>query len=115
MAVFRYRLIADLANQPPGAAGIGKQLRAKAAQTDRLGGFDALLPKPRGDRGRPRRLPPQAAELLIALKTEHRPGRCGRSSRRPTAAANSPTACAWRAPPCTPAAARRQADEQAGS
>ncbi len=93
VALFRYRLIADLAHQPPGAAGIGEQLRAKAAQTYdipgtlrtsvaaemlrdwlhayRLGGFDALYPKPRADRGRPRRLPPQAAELLIALKTEH--------------------------------------------
>lgn len=86
-------LIADLAHLPPGAAGIGEQLRARAAQTYaipgtlrtrvaaetlrdwlhdyRLGGFDALYPKPRADRGQPRRLPPQAAELLIALKTEH--------------------------------------------
>ncbi len=93
VALFRYRLIADLAHQPPGAAGIGEQLRAKAAQTYdipgtlrtsvaaetlrdwlhayRCGGFDALYPKPRADRGQPRRLPPQAAELLIALKTEH--------------------------------------------
>ena len=93
VALLRHRLIADLAHLPPGAAGIGEQLRARAAQTYaipgtlctrvaaetlrdwlhdyRLGGFDALYPKPRADRGQPRRLPPQAAELLIALKTEH--------------------------------------------
>ncbi len=76
VALFRYRLIADLAHQPPGAAGIGEQLRAKAAQTYdipgtlrtsvaaetlrdwlhayRLGGFDAL----QAGRCRRRRRPP---------------------------------------------------------
>ncbi len=71
VALFRYRLIADLAHQPPGAAGIGEQLRAKAAQTYdipgtprtsvaaetlrdwlhayRLGGFDALYSSLRRD------------------------------------------------------------------
>ena len=37
----------------------------------RRGGFDALYPKRRADLGRPRRLAPEVAELLIALKTEH--------------------------------------------
>ena len=37
----------------------------------RRGGFDALYPKPRADRGQPRRLPAEVAELLISMKTEH--------------------------------------------
>ena len=36
----------------------------------RGGGFEALYPKARVDRGRPRRLPPDIAELLVGLKTE---------------------------------------------
>ena len=36
----------------------------------RSGGFEALYPKARVDRGRPRRLPPDIAELLVGLKTE---------------------------------------------
>ncbi len=93
IALFRYGLIVDLAQLPPGAPGIGEQVRAKAAQHHtipgthrtrvaagtirdwlhryRLGGFDALYPKPRSDCGQPRRLPPEAAELLLAIKTEH--------------------------------------------
>ena len=34
----------------------------------RRGGFDALYPKPRADRGQPRRLPAEVAELLISIK-----------------------------------------------
>ena len=93
IALFRYGLIAALAHLPPGTPGIGAQLRAKAEQHYtipgtlrtrvaaetlrdwlhhyRAGGFDALYPKPRADRGQPRRLPPEAAELLLAIKTEH--------------------------------------------
>jgi transposase InsO family protein len=37
----------------------------------RRGGFDALLPKPRTDRGQPRRLPDTVAEVLIAVKERH--------------------------------------------
>ena len=37
----------------------------------RRGGFEALYPKPRTDRGKPRRLPAEIAERLIALKTEN--------------------------------------------
>ena len=40
-------------------------------QLYRRGGFDALYPKRRVDLGRPRRLAPEVAELLIALKTTH--------------------------------------------
>ena len=89
----RYGLIADLVHLPPGTAGIGDKLRAKAehqytipgtlrtrvaAETlrdwllhYRRGGFDALYPRSRANRGRPRRLPPEVAELLISIKTEH--------------------------------------------
>ena len=93
VALFRHSLIADLALLPSGTPGIGEQLRAKAerrytipgtlrtrvaAETlrdwlhhYRNGGFEALYPKTRADRGRPRRLPPDAAELVLAIKTEH--------------------------------------------
>ena len=92
VALFRYGVIADVAHLPPGSPGIGETLRAKAEQIYvipgsrrtrvavatmrdwlklyRKGGFDALHPKPRADLGQPRRLPTQAAELLIAIKTE---------------------------------------------
>ena len=93
IAFFRYGLIADLVHLPVGAPGTGAIMRAKAEQiytipgttrtrvaaetmrhwiTDyRRGGFEALYPKPRTDRGKPRRLPPEVAERLIALKTEN--------------------------------------------
>ena len=93
VALFRYGLIADLVHLPPGTPGIGDKLRAKAEQQYtipgtlrtrvaaetlrdwllhyRRGGFDALYPKPRADRGQLRRLPAEVAELLISIKTEH--------------------------------------------
>ena len=37
----------------------------------RRGGFDALYPRTRADRGRPRRLSPEVAELLISIKAAH--------------------------------------------
>ena len=92
VGLFRYGLIVDLAHLPPGTPGIGERLREKAnhayaipgtrrtrvaAETIRdwlalyrSGGFEALYPKARVDRGRPRRLPPDIAELLVGLKTE---------------------------------------------
>ena len=36
----------------------------------RNGGFEALYPKTRADRGQPRRLPPEVAEVLVSLKSE---------------------------------------------
>ena len=91
VALFRYGLVADLVNLPPGTPGIGARLRAKAERgydipgTDRTrvaaetirdwvrlyrrGGFDALHPRPRTDRGRTRRLSAEVAELLISIKT----------------------------------------------
>ena len=93
IALFRFRIIADLVQLPPGSPGIGAKLHAKAEedyaipgthrtrvasetmrdwlQLYRRGGFDALYPKPRADRGQPRRLPPEVAELLVAIKSEH--------------------------------------------
>ena len=93
VALFRYGLIAELVNLPRGTPGIGAKLRAKANKSYvipgtrrtrvavetlrdwlslyRQGGFEALAPKPRGDRGRARRLPPDIAEQLVAIKTEH--------------------------------------------
>ena len=93
VALFRYGLIAELVNLPRGKPGMGAKLRAKAAKTYvipgtrrtrvaaetlrdwvylyREGGFEALIPKPRHDRGRVRRLPPDIAEWLVRIKTEH--------------------------------------------
>ena len=90
IALFRYGLIADLVHLPPGTKGLYQQLEAKAAKdytipgtsrtrvaTETLrdwlrlyrqGGFDALLPKPRADRGEPRRLPPAVVERLLTIK-----------------------------------------------
>ena len=93
VALFRYGLIADLVNLPPGMPGTGARLRAKARQDYvipgttrtriaaetmrhwlydyRKGGFDALYPKNRGDRGRVRRMPPDIAEMLISIKEDN--------------------------------------------
>ena len=93
IALFRYTVIADLVHLPVGAQGIGDKLRDKASQSYtipgsdrthvaantirgwikryRYGGFDALYPKPRTDRGQPRRLPPEVAAQLIELKTSN--------------------------------------------
>lgn len=93
VALFRYGLIADLIHLPPGSPGMGAKLQAKAKQNYnipssqrqrvaaetlrdwlkryRRGGFDALLPKPRADRGQPRRLPDAIAEALITLKEQY--------------------------------------------
>ena len=94
VALFRYGLIADLVHLPPGTKGLYRRIeeKAEAAYTIpgstrthvapetirhwlkryRAGGFDALLPKPRADRGRSRTLPPQVVERL--LSTSQTPG-----------------------------------------
>ena len=96
VALFRYGLIADVLRLPPGSRDIRRALHQKAQRTCtipgtrrtrvaletmrdwlsryRNGGFEALYPKTRADRGQPRRMPPEVAELLVALKTE-RPAR----------------------------------------
>jgi transposase InsO family protein len=90
VALFRYGLIAEFVHLPRNSPGLYAKLRQKAEASYaipgstrsrvaletlrdwlkryRRGGFDALLPKPRTDRGRSRALPPEVAERLIALK-----------------------------------------------
>jgi putative transposase len=92
LALFRYGLIADLIQLPPGSPGLYAKLREKAnadytipgstrtrvapetlrhwLKDYRRGGFDALLPKGRADRGRSRTLPQALADALISLKDE---------------------------------------------
>ena len=79
VALFRYGLIADVLRVPPGSREIRRALHEKAQRTYvipgtrrsrvavetmrdwlslyRAGGFEALYPKTRADRGQPRRLP----------------------------------------------------------
>jgi transposase InsO family protein len=90
IALFRYGLIADLLQPSPDDQGLYARLAAKAAldytipgstrtrvaaetlrdwlKTYRRGGFDALLPKERADRGQARALPAAAVEALLAAK-----------------------------------------------
>lgn len=92
IALFRYGLIAEFVQEPPGKPGLYARLEAKAAQRYtipgstrtrvavetlrdwikhyRRGGFDALLPRPRADRGQARSLPAEVAEALLRLKEE---------------------------------------------
>lgn len=92
IALFRYGLIADLLQMPAGSRGLYAQLRLKAAadytipgshrtrvaaetlrhwiKDYRRGGFDALLPKGRADRGRSRALPQTVADALVSMKEE---------------------------------------------
>ena len=92
VALFRYGLIAELVHLPQNSPGLYAKLRQKAEQVYtipgsirtrvaaetlrdwlknyRRGGFDALLPQPRSDRGRARALPPALADSLVALKEE---------------------------------------------
>lgn len=94
IALFRYGLIADLAHLAPGTPGIYRLMAQKADREYRIpgssrsrvamdtirdwlglyrrGGFDALLPKPRKDAGRPRVLPDALVESLLAIKEAHR-------------------------------------------
>ena len=92
LALFRYGLIADLIQLPAGSPGLYARLREKAS-TDyiipgskrtrvaaetlrhwlkdyRRGGFEALLPKGRNDRGHSRALPQAVADALMSLKDE---------------------------------------------
>ena len=93
VALFRYGLIAELVQLPPGSKGLYERIREKAAaaytipgttrtrvaaetirdwlKRYRKGGFDALLPKPRADRGRARAIPQAIADLLLGIKEEN--------------------------------------------
>ncbi len=94
IALFRYGLIAELVNLPPGSRGIYEKLRKKAAgehtipgstrctlapetlrdwlKKYRRGGFDALCPRRRNDAGSSRSLPQSVADVLIVMKDENR-------------------------------------------
>ena len=93
VALFRYGVIADLVRVEPGTEGLYQRIAEKAdaqytipgtsrtriasetirhwIKRYRCGGFDALLPKPRADRGRPRKIPDDVAEQLVAIKEQH--------------------------------------------
>lgn len=93
LALFRYGLIAEFAQLPAGSPGLYARLREKARaeyaipgstrtrvapetlrhwlKDYRRGGFDALLPKGRADRGRSRALPQAVADALMSWKDEH--------------------------------------------
>jgi putative transposase len=93
IALFRYGVIAELARLSPGTKGLAQQLAAKAARDYaipgssrtriaaetirdwlkryRRGGFDALLPRPRADRGQSRALPDAVAEALLKAKEDN--------------------------------------------
>ena len=90
IALFRYGVIAELVQWPKDAKGLYEAIQGKAerdftipgstrtrvaAETIRdwlkayrRGGFEALLPKPRADRGQVRRLPASVVEALLATK-----------------------------------------------
>jgi len=92
LALFRYGLIADLIHLPAGSRGLYALLRQKAAvdytipgskrvrvapetlrhwlKDYRRGGFDALVPVDRADRGHSRALPQAVADALLSLKEE---------------------------------------------
>lgn len=99
VALFRYGLIADLIHLRPGGGRAGRygryvKLREKAAAAYtipgsrrtrvaaeairgwlhdyREHGFEGLKPKPRADVGTTRHIPQHVADLLVALKDEHR-------------------------------------------
>ena len=90
VALFRYGLIADLVHLAPGTKGLYRRLEEKAAghyfipgtsrtrvaaetlrdwlKRYRKGGFEALMPKVRADRGRARGLPPEVVDALLSIK-----------------------------------------------
>jgi putative transposase len=92
LALFRYGLIADLIQLPAGSPGLYAKLREKASgdytipgstrtrvaaetlrhwlKDYRRGGFEALLPKGRSDRGHSRALPQAVVDALLSLKDE---------------------------------------------
>lgn len=92
LALFRYGLIAEFVQLPAGSPGLYARLREKARaeyvipgstrtrvapetlrhwlKDYRRGGFKALMPRARADRGRSRALPQAVADALISLKDE---------------------------------------------
>ena len=94
VALFRYRLVAELAELPDRSPELAALLRQRAAARYRIpcsrrrsvtvgtlrrwrrlcqeGGLRALYPKRRNDKGRPRALSDAAAELLTGIKEGNR-------------------------------------------
>ena len=94
VALFRYGVIGDLVHLAPGSKGLYARLREKAdidykipgslrarvapetirfwLRAYRKGGFDALRPRVRVDRGRSHSLPQRISDLLVAIKDEKR-------------------------------------------
>jgi len=92
IALFRYGLIADLAQHAPHERGLYQRLAEKAAREHtipgslrrrvavetlrgwlrayRSGGFDALLPRSRADQGSTRSIPGAVVDLLCQLKDD---------------------------------------------
>ena len=92
VALFRYGIIADFANLPPGTKGLYALIEKKAnrdyvipgsrrtsvkvetirswLKKYRQNGFDALMPKERADKGRARKMPVEVADVLLALKED---------------------------------------------
>jgi transposase len=121
VALFRYGLIADLVHLPPGSKGLYRRLQEKAAGHYRIpgtsrtgvaaetlrdwlkryrqGGFEALMPKPRADRGRSRGLPPEVVDALLSIK-EANPGLSVRLAIQ-EARANAAVAAQLPLPPST--------------
>ena len=94
VALFRYGLIADLTHLAPGTRGLYRLLEEKAAKDYcipsstrtrvaeetlrgwlkqwRVGGFEALQPRPRSDLGGSRALPQEVKDLLLSIKEDNR-------------------------------------------
>jgi transposase InsO family protein len=90
VALFRYGIIADFVNLPPGSKGLYAKIKNKAGRDYsipgsrrtsvaeetirswlkkyRQGGFEALLPKERADKGKARKLPLEVADSLLEVK-----------------------------------------------
>jgi hypothetical protein len=90
IALFRYGIIAEFANLPPGTKGLYALLKEKAEREYvipgsrrtrirqetirswlkkyRQNGFDALMPKERTDKGVARKMPIEVTDLLLMLK-----------------------------------------------
>ena len=93
VALFRYGVICELLPLAPRSKQLSKLLGKQSRKTHRMpgsrrtrvakqtikdwmrlyrtGGFDALKPKRRGDRGRPGRMPVEAVEAMLAIRRDN--------------------------------------------
>ena len=123
VALFRYGLIADIKDLPPGTKGIGKLLTDKAskcycipgstrtsvdAETIRHwlkayrkgGGFEGLKPKIRKDAGSSHALPERIADLLCELKEDSPSSPSSSSSASCARPASYRRRSRWQQAPC---------------